>query len=195
MAAPPLATAAELRTYLDLEAGELTDARAELILAGVSGLVRDWCNQLLTSVDDDVVHLSGKGATTLLLPETPVVAVTSVAEDPAGENTALAGPDDDSPVYEWDDDGILTRIDGGVWRRRARWYVVTYDHGFADDSDELERIKQVVLRVAARAVVNPEGLTQEGAEGYSASYGADTSRLASLSPADRADLARYRVDP
>lgn len=193
--AAPLATAAELRTYLALEDDELVDARANLILEGVSGLVRDYCRQLLTEVEDDEIRLSGKGAVTLLLPETPVTAVSSIIEDPAGEATGLAGPDDASPVFEWDEDGILTRLDGGVWRRRARWYEVTYSHGFADDSDELKRIKQVVLRVAARAAANPEGLTQESIGGYAPGYGFDSSRFAALAPVDRDELAPYRIDP
>lgn len=177
-----LVTAAELRSYLDLEEADLADARAELIIGGVGGLVRAYTNQLLDVVAADTVTLDGTGTDVLLLPELPVTDVTAVTDD----GDALAEADN----WAWTDTGILWRLGGNVWTAGRGRYEVTYDHGHATIPDA---IRMVVLRVAARAVNNPEGLTQEGLGGYTAGYGFDSSRFAGLSDADRRELDPYRV--
>lgn len=172
-----LATVQELRDFLD--APDLEERAAKLALEGASGLVVDECKHDFT-VRDDTEVLNGNGSRVLLLPRPPVHDVTAVAENGV---LLTAGTH-----YDWDRDGILRRIDGGVWWARARWYAVTYRHGW-DGVTEVPKF--VVLRVAARAIENPTGLSQEGTGGYSTSYGFDSNRLPSLNDADRRDLAPY----
>lgn len=182
-----LATKAELDLHLD----DTLDAEAAAhFLRIASGEVRAYTGNLFDFVEDDVVILNGTGSSVLLLPEAPVSAVTEVLEA-AGRTTeaALAGPLETSPVWEWDDDGVLERIDGGVFARRRRWYQVTYDHGFAAVPDE---VKAVVLAAAARAIRNPEGLRQETLGRYSYTVAGESAGVGLYGP-EREVLDPYFV--
>jgi hypothetical protein len=181
-----LASPAELRSYVQIP--DLPDDACSLALAGISGLVRGYTGRAFAPVAGEVGRLDGSGSRSLLLPKLPVVDVTDVVEDPDGGARALAV----GSVVEWSTDGILRRLDGGIFARRLRWYVVTYDHGDAT-ADELARVKLIVLRIAARALVNPEGLTQENVSGYGSTFGFDETRLATLAGPDRRELDEFRV--
>lgn len=172
-----LASAVELRLFLELDETELPDDRAELILSVVSGLVRDEAHQLFDQVETDEVVLDGTGTDVILLPQLPVADVASVEEN----GTALV----DGTDYDWSTNGVLRRLNGS-WVRRARYYTVVYSHGYANPPDGL---KGIVLRVAARVVDNPEGLVQEAIGGYSAGYRFDP---AALNDADKRALDPYR---
>lgn len=179
----PLATAEELRTFLKIPAAVLDDARANVALEGVSELVRDKTGRAFDAVEDEVLEVDGNGSPSMLLPRLPVRGVTELLEDPAGAATELV----DGVGFEWSSSGIVRRIDGGIFARRLRFYRVTYAHGEAAPWS----VKLVVLRVCARAAVNPEGATQENATGYGQTFGFDATRLASLSKPDLDDLENY----
>lgn len=177
-----LATADELREFLDNE--DLDTDRVELLLSLASGLVRNYTGQLFDLVADEELTLDGNGTPVLLLPEMPVAAVTAVVEDPRGDAVALV----DDTDFEWSEKGILTRL-GGCWRRRARWYTVTYSHGYAETPPD---VKGVVLRVAARGVSNPEGIRQETIGSYSYSFGGSDAVGIVLFGPDMRELGSYR---
>lgn len=157
-----LATKTDLEIFLD---DTLETAQAELFLKLASGEVRAYTGNLFDYVEDDVVTLNGTGSRVLLLPEAPVDTVTEVVEA-VGRTTekTLAGPLASSPVWEWDEDGVLERIDGGIFTRRRRFYQVTYSHGFDVVPDE---VLGIVLEAASRGMANPEGLRQETLGRYS----------------------------
>lgn len=181
-----LATAEELREFLQQTEDELPDSRAELILVGVEGLIRDYTGRSFAETDGGAELVDGSGTIVMILPGTPVSAVESIVEDPDGAAVELVAGTD----FEWSADGILRRLDGGRWFRRFRYYEVTYTRGY----DAVPAaVKLVTLRVAARAVVNPEGLTQESAAGWSGGYGFDEARFAALAPPDRRELEPYRL--
>lgn len=177
-----LATADELADFLD--DATIPATRAELMLDLVSGLVRAELGQALHPVVDDVVRVHGTGTELLTLPEVPVGEVASIVEDPDGAATELTSGVD----FDWSPDGLLFRL-SGTWRRRYRWYEITYSHGYDEIPDG---IKAVVLRVAARGVVNPEGLATEQVQSAGVGYAFDDSRMLTLSAPDRRSLDRYR---
>lgn len=177
-----LATDDELRQFLNDE--DIDTDRAELLLGLASGLVRRYTGQLFDEVTDEALTLDGNGTPVLLLPELPVNDVASVVEDPRGDALALA----DDTDFEWSEKGILTRL-SGCWRRRARWYVVTYSHGYAEIPGD---VKGVVLRVAARGITNPEGVRQETLGSYSYSYGGSDAVGIVLFGPDMRELGSYR---
>lgn len=182
-----LATAEELRLHLEMLEAELTDERAEQILAGVSGLVLDFVDRPTGfEVQTETIELDGHGGRTELLPRFPVVDVEKIVEDPRGAATELE-PD---VHFEWSADGVIRRLDGNLFTRRLRYYEATVEHGFDGTP---EGVKTVVLRVAARAVTNPEGLGTESTLGYSTGFAFDETRLFTLSGPDRRDLERYRA--
>lgn len=178
-----LVTAEELGEFLKIP--NLDAGNAAPVIAGVSAQVRRHTGRAWEAVDDDEIRVSGNGSTSLLLPRLPVRDVTSIIEDPDDAATELLFGDH----FEWSEDGIVRRIDGDVFRRRLRWYEFVYSHGEAVTDD----VKLVVLRVCARAAVNPEGLQQEQTAGYAAVFGQDATRLAVLSDPDRRELDEYTV--
>lgn len=183
---------ADLATVDDLAAflGKPVDAEsAALALAGVSGLVRGYTNRAFAPVAGEVERADGTGARSLLLSRLPVDDVVSVVEDPDGAATDLVV----GTAVEWSEDGILRRIDGGLFARRLRFYAVTYDHG-TTSPDDLAWLRLFVCRIVSRAIVNPEGLTQENVAGYGSTFGFDATRLATLSQPDRDEIdRRFRV--
>jgi hypothetical protein len=197
-----LASAEQLRIWLKLDSIDV--ARAEQFLTDASSLVRNYCGQLFDFVEDDVVTINGTGTAVMLLPELPVAAVTKVwaplegAGGIIGTGDPELAPTDGGTVfvegidYEWDEDGIIRRIHPvAIWRRRFRWYEITYDHGFAGTP---ETIETVVKRVAARGFTNPEGIRQETIGRYSYTNGGESTGLALFAP-DMKDLEHFRIKP
>lgn len=174
-----LATIEELGTYtknpdLDIEQGQLAlDIATSQILSYTHRL--GWSVQ-----EDEEVTLDGSGSSILLLPDVPVTDVSEITED---------DEELDPESWEWSKAGIVSRIDGGCFQRRLRFYVVTYSHGEAPPA----YVKGICLAVAARAVINPEALSQEGAAGYTVSYGFDSSRFALLTDAEKVALGDARL--
>ncbi|MFD7584197.1 hypothetical protein ACFV84_01990 [Kitasatospora sp. NPDC059811] len=169
MAFPALATAGELAAWMQLTPDELP-ASASLVLDTVSAIVRAEARQHFTRRTTTVELQPRDGVVTL--PQRPVVRVISV----------------------WSASAVL---DPGGWRLfRDRLHVpaatslveVVYEHGYTEVPGD---VRAVVLTAASRVLNNPSDLRQETAGGVSVTYAAETIG-ASLSPADRDLLARYR---
>lgn len=186
-----LVTVEELADFLELdapEAGTDDERRARTVLIPhASGLVLGHLKRSSLEPEERTALLDGNGSTVLLLPGDRVVDVVEVVEDPRGDATELV----DDEHFEWTGAGVLTRLDGSLWRRRARWYDVTFVEGLFPE--EIDAVKGVVCRVAARALVNPEGLATESMGGYVSGFAFDETRLPTLAAGDRRDLDRYAV--
>lgn len=183
-------TAEELATFLELPPGDVDPERAALIIGHVSGLILGHLKrtELLPATVEEptVVDLDGTGTGVLLLPLHPVVEVVSLVEDPRGLAVELV----DDVDFEWTRSGIVTSL-GAVFRRRARWYRATFRAGLSEA--DVDAVKGVACRVCARAVMNPEGLTNESAGGAVSGFAFDDTRLPTLSAPDRRDLEPYRI--
>lgn len=189
-----LATPLELGLYLE-ETIDENDPRALLLLEIAEGEVRTYTGNGFALVVGDEQILDGRGTSVLLLPRIPVTAVSEVAEleHPANPVEAvLAPPGASTGAYEWNADGILRRIDGGVFYRRFRGYRVTYDHGL--EPEHLAGVKGIVLRVAARAFESPDGIRQEALGRYSYTLAGDQAGVG-LYDADRKELEPYMIGP
>ena len=186
--ADPLATAGRLRAFLELEASELTDERAEPLLQAASGEVIAYCGHGFTLETNAVRVYDGSGSTVLLLAEQPLLAVHRVSVGPRSAREDLVEDTD----YEWSADGMLRRLNGWRWPLRFGWVEIDVDHGYPAVPDD---VAGVVVRVAARGITNPEGLTQETTGGYQAGYGQDDTRLCTLAAPDRRALNPYRLAP
>lgn len=171
-----LANHDDLRLFLHLE--DIDEARADFILSAVTSEVRKFSDQQFERVTDEEVILDGSGTQVLLLPGLPVIEVLSVFE---------GGTELDSSSYEWSAKGIL-RKSSGYWIQKFRNVVVTYTHGIPEVTDD---IRMFVCSIAARAFVNPTGVTNESEGGYSAGYGYDGSRLPRLTASDQDFLRAY----
>lgn len=200
---PALVTVEEFADYLQVESSELERGGDDLLVSA-SDLVRNrGLGQRIDLVEDDVVELYGAGTGLLLLPEVPVHSVTEV-------RLLTAAGELDEPLTAGTDYRLEAGHDGAraILRRRpagAYWpngdpVTVTYSHGYRlteAGSGELDAplvpatIKLVVMRVAARGIANPLGLTNITAGRVSQGFGQGPDRGATLTAADLADLAPW----
>lgn len=181
------ATANELRSYLEIPFGELDNERADLILELVSGPILSYTNRTEIGFEKQegaTFTLDGSGSDVLLLPVFPLLNVVSLTERISGAELV------DDVDFEWSAKGILTKL-GGRWSARSRAYVAEVDYNYAEVP---AAVKAVALRLAARAVTNPEGLATESAGGYVAGFAFDDTRLPTVSAPDRRDLNPFRIE-
>lgn len=138
----PFATVAELETHLG--SSSLGD-RGTAMLATASAQIRLFCSQDLDVVTGRQVSYAGDAwRYRIELIQTPVTAVSAITID------AVAFTD-----FTWTRWGHITRNDFGPWDEGP--ILVTYDSGYASDSDEIAGIKGICLDMAARALAgNPE---------------------------------------
>lgn len=114
-------------------------AAVNFALAVVSNAVRDYCEQYLERVSGETITLNSSGGKVLLLPELPVISVTSVRES----GTLLTVDTD----YQVDGgNGLLVRK-WRNWTAGVRNIQVTYTHGYNPIPDV---ITGVVARAASR---------------------------------------------
>lgn len=194
MAVEALATPAQLRSYLRLEPDDvyaLTDDDANRTIAGISkriiGYIYGPYAETLTIIENEVFRLDGNGARELLLPKAPVIALASVTLDP---DETDGDPVDITASVEWSQSGILRYRGGACFPFRRGYIEAVATAGYATIPED---ITDLCLRLASRAVSNPEGLVQESVEGYSASFAFDETRLPTLTAPDRRDLDHYRL--
>ncbi|MFE2409848.1 hypothetical protein ACFXDE_16045 [Kitasatospora sp. NPDC059408] len=169
MALPALASAGELAAWMQLTPDALP-ASAPLVLDTVSAIVRAEARQGFTRRTTTVELLQRDGFVTL--PQRPVIQIVAVR---SGSVTL------DERTWHLFRDRLHLPPGTGLVR-------VTYTHGYNETPGD---VKAVVLTAAARVLNNPSDLRQETVGGVSVTYAAETIG-ASLAPADRDLLARYR---
>lgn len=168
------------------EPGQLTqyrDGDAGLMLAAAEATVRAYCGWHIAPVRaDDVVTVDGSGATVLALPTMNLRDVSEVTED--GQLVTL-------DTVSWSASGFLHRT--APWTTRLRGVVVTMEHGYADVPLE---VQAVVLAVAARAVVSPDGVVRSQVGSVSVTFSQSSFNVAggvALLEHERGVLDRYRL--
>lgn len=147
------ATITDIESFLQLtiSGDAVKEAAASQALEFASEAIRNYCNQTIDEVLDDVITLDSTGGTRLFLPELPVIEVSPVVED--GKTLTV---DDDYKLGQW---GILHRI-GAYWASGIQIVTITYSHGYYDIPDD---IIAVCTRAASRAY--QAGLKTADAEG------------------------------
>ncbi len=156
------------------------EARAETAIQIATGIIRAATRRHLTRVTDDFVILDGDGTNRFLLPEYPVVGVTTLTDDGATMTTT---------DYEWSERGFVDRL-SGVWTRKFQAIHVTYTHGYATLPAD---ISGVCLGLSHRLFDNPGGQTlrQETIGSYSVTYDTTAPGLTSW----EAEILSSYVDP
>jgi hypothetical protein len=165
MPPPAFATNAEFadRTGLTLDEGEQT--RADNLLARVATEIQAVAGQTILQVTDEEITMSGTTDRRILLPQRPVVSVSSVMLD----GTELNQGND----YFVDGDELVRRIftllspsviDAWTFGRGFgfEWQTleITYTHGYEDD--EIPGIlKEISCEAVARAFFNPATVARE----------------------------------
>ncbi|WP_415956430.1 hypothetical protein [Streptomyces sp. 021-4] len=168
MELPALATVDQLGAWMQTEPDELPESAA-LVLDVASAIVRREARQAFTrGTSSATLHPHGGW---VVLPQRPVVSVQEVR---AGGQLV--------PAERWQlvRDRLRLTDDRPV--------TVTYTHGYTAVPGD---VLAVVLTLAGRVLTNPSDLRQESVGSVSVTYSAETIG-ASLAPADRDLLARYR---
>jgi len=160
------ASADELAARLGIELQGDEESRADALLSLASGLIQDAARQVIELVEDETVILRGSREGKILLPERPVVSISSVL---------IAGDSQDPSSYYLDRDH-LARAGGGLWGDLlspttlgdpSEELVVTYTHGFEETPGS---VKAICLEAVVRAWVNPGAVAQEGYGGERVVY-------------------------
>lgn len=171
--------------------GNVPQAQGDAAIAAASAAIRAWTRRQFDFVSGDI-YTDQSGQSTFLLPEMPVVNVSSVqvlASD--GVTWITLDPTvAPSPDYTWDTlTGLVTiryigqPIDLGYQVR------VTYDHGYQAVPDT---VKQVCVMAAARILANPYGAQRLQTGGVYVQFAHATSGEASiLTEVEKAMLGRF----
>lgn len=173
---PPTLTSDPLADVADLAAltgRDLTDPVLSLALSRASARFRSAVRSTVTRVDDDEVTLEGDGSRSLLLPDVPVLSVTSVT---AGGETV--------PGYRWFRDGRLRRLPGWPGWPDDRVTVV-YSHGHDPVPAD---IVEVVLHAAQAILATQPGVQTMAIGGQSVTF-----ERAGVTGAWSVAVDRYRI--
>lgn len=132
-------TIPDIEELLQVEIAAAKQTAAARAIVEATAVIQNYCRQTLELVEDDEITLDSAGGTRLVLPETPVIAVSSVVED---DETLTAGDG-----YKLGQHGVLHRV-GGRWVTGIQSITVTYSHGYETIPDD---IVAICTRCAARA--------------------------------------------
>jgi hypothetical protein len=187
--------------FLQIEIGDADKvASCQRAIVEATAAIRNYCKQYIELVEDDEYTFDVRPARwNLLLPELPVVEVSTVVED----DEPLTVDDD----YQLGNYGQLWRV-GRRWAAGTQIVTVTYTHGYETIPDD---VVAVCTRAAARAYQaglraadsdGVPGVASKSLGDYAVSYaaegtegvmGASATRMLLLSEKD--ELNRYRIDP
>lgn len=185
------ASAVELAAFLGTTFDSEQTTAANLCLAGASGAIKRHTGQQVELVTDDQVVLQGTWSKELILPQWPVLGVSSVKINNGvvapgtwfltgngrlyrGYLPIFNGPDD------WGGDLFLSS-----WLGPISAVGVTYSHGFDLIPDDL---KLLVLKVAARTLNNPSGSSGEHIGNYSDTFSVGGDGDGTLTKAEKVEI-------
>jgi len=174
----PFATATEFCEFIGLPVpNDLARIQAHLGLA--SAVIRRYCDQVLSVVTNDVVTLPPVRGSTLILPERPVTAVSSVLVNGSSVTD-----------FWFTAAGILHRgtVTGTIGESWVYGATITYTHGYAETTDEFHAIKTVCMEAASRAYTLNERSASE-AMGSTLMESAGYSPEVFLTQGEKRDLA------
>ena len=172
--------AGQIATTTDLE--DYSSGDAQTLIDQATAEVRRYCGWHITPTVTEDVTVDGSGHRFVSLPSLHVTAVNSVTED----GTLL-----DAGSYEWSEIGQLWR--SWPWSGHFRGITANITHGFATTPED---VRAVVLAVAARAQVSPDGVVRRQTGAVSESYSQTGFNVAggiSLMPHEKDALARYKL--
>jgi hypothetical protein len=120
-----LVTVAAAKAYCGIPTATTDwDTVLETLIDGVSEGFNRFCDRVFAKTTYTSIYLDGPESSELILPNAPVVSITSVEEDGI---TLAEGEDDD---YQLDAGaGILSRV-GGEWRHGIKTIKITYVAGY-----------------------------------------------------------------
>lgn len=161
------AAASDLASRLGITLTEDEQVRADALLGLATGVIKGEAGQEIERVEDDEITLRGTRERRILLPERPVVSVSSVTIDEVEIASTGWFVDGDHLVRRssWLD--FMDGLDFEGWDVAAAEIAVTYTHGYDPVPGA---IKAICLEAAVRAYVNPGSVGQESYGSERTSY-------------------------
>jgi hypothetical protein len=190
---PPFFTPYDLAARLQIDPDTINTDTATLFAQLASDTVRDDLRLQVDHIADETITIWGDGGESLVLPQRPVTAVSSVTL--AGTPMVPVQPNTTgSPMFDWRPAGTLLRVVyGGSPNTRAVYcpwpqgvpVTITYSHGWQTIPSVFQ---SVALELAAAAYSNPE-MYDSGRIGWTEWA---TSASGNLNREQRAALDLYR---
>lgn len=173
---------------------DVDNATTDLLIAASAQTIREEIRQLIDFVSGDTVTIRSQGGFTMLLPERPVTAVTSVSVAATALGAGEIEYESDTGALRW------------VWRAATALFeavyrpfpcgaevTVVYSHGYALIP---ESIKALAMEISATAYVNPSQVLSETLRDYSVTYAnQSTGGGAQMGRLILNDEQRRRLDP
>lgn len=179
-----LATVDDLASFVQSTL-DPADPSPALYLSIASGMVRDYLQQEITQVVDDIVYCDPVGGSFVALDELPVGSV-SLVETTADGGATWTTADPTTYTVSRRTGLIFAKPYTGVcWPGDPESWRVTYTHGYATVPDT---IKGICLSVAARGFSIPVGVDSERVGQRQVKYD-----LGELTDVQELALSRYRV--
>ncbi len=189
MTLTPFATASALNAFTGLM---LDSAQADQVLSQVTADIQAWTKQALVQVVGDVVTVDPQVGGTVLLPERPITAVTTLEwlDDMAGQGWQVIDPS----YYRFTSWGQVYLIPNGqgdifsTWPTDYATIRATYTHGYVTIPDDLV---SVCVKRSARMVSNPFNLIRSETGGVRPQFFPTRGLDSDFTDSEQAVLARY----
>lgn len=181
---PPLAEPEAVETLLEVNLTEAGIAKVELLLNLVSGAMRRRMGNQQITQSTSTIRRPGPWGDTLVLPQWPIVSVTSVklgdsTLDPSGYQVISEGlfrsggvDGESSPNGQG-----ATNLSSGSWGGPSNQYEITYVHGHPEDEIPYE-LQGICIQAAIRSIdPQSQGVTTESLEDWAQTRSVDFARL------------------
>jgi hypothetical protein len=173
---PPLATSVEYNAA--------QDGDPETFLKAAAAAVRKACGWHIAPIITQEVVLDGYGGVEIDLPTLRLRNLLRVTND---------GSDIDVATIDASPDGTIA-LTSGCWSRRLGGIRITMEHGY--DIDDVADIQNLIVSIAARAAVSPNGVVQEATGSVNirfSTFGGGASGGVALMSHERELLDSYRL--
>jgi hypothetical protein len=144
----PFATAQEFAEYTGLPYPTEFLARWQSVLQMAADLIRGFCGQTLSIVENDTVDMGPIASPTLVLPEHPITSVSIVLAGGAAVTDYWVDPNR-RLLHR----GTILGVVGAPWTQGA---TVTYSHGYAEDTYQYGQLRTMSMEMADRALRSAE---------------------------------------
>jgi hypothetical protein len=187
-----LCTLEDLKTHLEIEASGQDPFLTNLVLRGTQ-FIETYCNRQFMS-REFTEYYSGDGTSSIMLPNTPITAVTQIKDDKSGQAGFDYDDTDENDAFSFEEWGKLLLTNGDVFREPSstyplRNYKIVYTGGYATAPEDL---RQVCMELAAAKFYlkdkQRQGIASKSVAGQTISYRPDD-----LSPAQKEVLEAYRT--
>ena len=187
-----LCTLEDLKTHLEIEASNQDAFLTNLVLRATQ-FIETYCNRQFMS-REFTEYYSGDGTNSIMLPNTPITAVTQIKDDKSAQADFDYDDTDENDAFSFEDWGKLLLTNGDVFHSPGstyplRNYKIVYTGGYATAPEDL---RQVCIELAAAKFYlkdkQRQGVASKSAGGQTITYRPDD-----LSPAQKEVLEAYRT--